>query len=428
MKILIVNLHSSANAGDDLLTDVTIKQLRESFSNPQIMLSMNDPVSYRAANVPVVGSFMTWFRKQEDELSWVHFLFFIGVLLESLLFAALYRLIGISVLKIAPARHKPLLDGYFSADLVVSAAGNFLYTSGRLGLAFIMAIYTMAYAWLAGKPLYTMPQTIGPLERSWERVLVKWIAERSRILFVRDTISFAELRTIGVSPSRYRLVPDLAFAYPPCSPDLGHKLLAEYGVFKQEGVLLLGITMMNWEAQMPSFTNQAAYETAVANAICTFVDKYGGKVVLFSQVRGPTYAEDDRVPAHRILEQVRNLGTAVAMIERDVTTEELKAAYSFMDIFIGTRLHSNIFAVCEGVPAIMIEYRYKTRGVMQMLGLESWIIDIHTIKPADVSTKMQKLWHEKEQVRQHIQTVLPAIVQEASQVGQRIANDYNQGK
>ena len=428
MKILVVNLHSSANAGDDLLTDVTIRQLQESFRCPQIILSMNDPASYKGSDVTVVGSFMTWFRKQGDALSWLHLLFFIGVLIESLFFAGFYRLIGISVLKIVPSRHQSLLASYFSADLVVSAAGNFLYTSGRLGLAFIVAIYSMAYAWLAGKPLYTMPQTIGPLSRGWERVLVKWIAERSRILFVRDMVSLVELRSIGVSPLHYRVVPDLAFAYPRCSPNLGYELLAEYDVFGYGDVPLLGITMMNWEAQTPLFTNQRMYETAMANAICTFVDKYGGKVVLFSQVRGPTYAEDDRISAYRVLEQVRHLGMAVVIIERDVTTEELKAAYSFMDIFIGTRLHSNIFAVCEGVPAIMIEYRYKTRGVMQMLGLESWVIDIHTVKPADISTKMQELWHEREQVRQHIQTVLPAIVREASQVGQLISNDYSQIK
>lgn len=425
MKILIVNLHSSKNAGDDLLTSVTIRQMKESFPYSEIILSMNDPASYCSSDIAVVGSFITWFRNQEDNLTWIHIILFMGVLIESLAFALLYRLVGTSALKMVPKKHKSLLGSYFSADLVVSAAGNFLYTSGRIGLPFIIAIYTMAYAWLTKKPLYTMPQTIGPLNRKWERSLVKWITNKARIVFVRDTLSSDVLKDIGVPPKQYRVVPDLAFAYPRSSPKLGRELLEEYGVFPHLHSPLLGITMMNWGAQTSTFTNQVMYETAVANAISTFISCYQGKAILFSQVLGPTYIEDDRVSAKRVLAQMQNYATSITMIDRDVTTEELKSAYSFMDIFIGTRLHSNIFAVCEEVPALMIEYRYKTRGVMQMLNLNSWVMDIHTIQLDDVSKKLQELWIRRQQVKQHIHTALPSIIQQASQVGQIIANDYN---
>ena len=273
-----------------------------------------------------------------------------------------------------------------------------------------------------------MPHTIGPLNRRWEQFLVKWVAKRTEITFVRDMISFDELKRLGIPSIRYRAVPDLAFAYPHCDPELGRKLLSAHGFSESETTPLLGVTMMNWGEQTPSFKNQFVYETAVAHAIKMFVEKYKGKVILFSQVRGPTYEEDDRVSARRVFQQVQDLKDNVAIIEEDVTTEKLKSAYSFMDLFLGTRLHSNIFAISEGVPALMIEYRYKTRGVMEFLNLESWVIDIHKIQNSDVSDKLELLWVNRDQVQDEIKAVLPNIIQSASQVGKEIAKHYGQIK
>ncbi len=423
MKILIVNLHSSRNAGDDLLTRVTVQQLLTAFAQPSLALSMNDPQSYEGPGT-AVGSFMTWFRRQHDDISWRHFFMFPFLLIETLLLLLLFRLFGLSALKLAPVRHRPLLTAYFTADLVVSSAGNFLYTSGRLGLTFVVSIYTMLYAWLAGKPLYTMPQTIGPLTRGWERLLVRWTVNRARLVFVRDLISLTELDSLGVSHDRRRAVPDLAFAYPGCPPERGAHLLQTYGLPYPTTRPRLGVTLMNWAAQNPAFTNQAAYETAVAHTIRAFITTQNGQAILFSQVCGPTIIEDDRIPARRVKEQLLDLGADVVFIEQEPTTEALKAAYGLMDVFIGTRLHSNIFAVSEGVPALMIEYRYKTRGVMQMLDLEAWVMDIEEINEDNLNARFSQLWAERDAVKNHMQTRLPAIIAAAAEVGQLIAADF----
>ncbi len=41
-----------------------------------------------------------------------------------------------------------------------------------------------------------------------------------------------------------------------------------------------------------------------------------------------------------------------------------------MDLFLGTRLHSNIFALVAGVPVVAVAYQYKTFGLMEMIGLK----------------------------------------------------------
>jgi colanic acid/amylovoran biosynthesis protein len=186
---------------------------------------------------------------------------------------------------------------------------------------------------------------------------------------------------------------------------------------------LLGVTLIDWAAQNRLFDRQDVYETAIVETIRAFNFHYDGHAILFSQVRGPTLAEDDRVPARRVKERLADLGNQVTIIEREVTPEVLKAAYGLMRIFIGTRLHSNIFALTEGVPTIMIQYQYKTRGVGRMLGLERWVLDVGEVEASVLGNLVHKLWREQVAVRAHLATVLPAVIQRSSQPVKEIAAD-----
>ena len=420
MKILIVNLHSSLNAGDDVLTRVSIDLLQQNFPTAQIMLAMNDPDSWPNPEV-VVGSFVSWLKPNGafGKGSLIGF-----VALSFTVFAALfYRAFRIKVFSILPNRFYPLVKAYDEADLVVSSAGNFLYSSGRFSFAFLMNIFVLAYAVLLKKPLYMLPQTLGPLRHRWEGWLLGLIARRMRRVFVRDPISMRLLQKVNGWHDRCQLVPDVAFIFPGGTPSEGHALLDIANA--QPVSPRLGVTLINWQAQNPQFKRQEAYETAVATAIRTFIKQTGGQAILFSQVRGPSPAEDDRVPARRVANTLADLGSRVVLIEEaNVTAEALKAAYGLMDIFIGTRLHSNIFALTAGTPAVMLQYQYKTRGVVEIMGLEDWVIDINEVNESNLSEKLVGLWIEREVVKRRIHQAVQETIQQIEQVGVLIAADY----
>lgn len=420
IKILIVNLHSSRNAGDDVLTHVTMDILLHHFPDASIKLAMNDPLSYEGVG-NTVGSFMTWL-KPSNHFSLSVFVGPIFIYL-SFLCAISYRIFKTAPLWLFPQSHRRLLTAYLEADFVVSSAGNFLYSSGRLGFAFVIAIYTMLFGWFVGKPVYMMPQTIGPLKHNWEGFLIKIAISRLRLVFVRDPISMELLRALNSWHDRCYLVPDVAFLFSIASEAKGIDLLQLYNVPFHKGIPLLGVTLINWEAQNRDFLGQTNYETAVAATIRTFVTRYHGQAILFSQVRGPTHAEDDRIPARRVHQQLSDLGSQVIIIEEDVAAATLKSAYKLMDIFIGTRLHSNIFALSAGTPAVMIQYQYKTRGVVQLMGLEDWVIDIENIHEPSLTSMVLDLWENREMIAQQIQAAVTRISEQVAQVGELIAED-----
>lgn len=427
VRILLVNLHSAYNAGDDALMQEAMRQLGEQFPGAEFTLAMNDPASCPDP-LHAVGSFTSWVKpiSSDQARSQWRWTSFPGLFAQSLLALAGHRLTGRAWTPWLPKGRRALLQAYFQADLVISAAGNFLYSSGRLGLPFLLALYAMYYAHLAGKPFYTLPQTLGPIRRARERILAASVLSRARIVLIRDPISAEVCEAWKVPGLRWRMTPDLAFARS-AEPDTkaARALLTAHGAAPAEDRPLLGVTVIQWGAQNRTFQQQSAYEEAVETAIRAFLAEHPGQAVLFSQVCGPTTAEDDRVAAMRLHGRLRDLGERVVLIRQGVPAAVLKAAYGQMDLFLGTRLHSNIFALTERVPVVAIGYQYKTRGIMRLLGLERWTMDIDQTRGPELAALLRRAWLEREATVAHLTGVLQPIRQQALQAGTLIAGDYH---
>jgi len=185
------------------------------------------------------------------------------------------------------------------------------------------------------------------------------------------------------------------------------------------------MTVINWRAQNPRFGLQAKYETSCAEAVRFFVERYEGRAILFPQVWGPSASQDDRVPARRIAGQLGDLDHSVLVVEEPLPPDLLKSVYGLMDLFIGTRMHSNIFALSQGVPVIAIGYQHKTRGIMQMVGLDRWIIDIQHIHGQTLVDMLTELWKERNEIRAHLSRTVPTLAEQVKQVGALVATDFS---
>ena len=102
----------------------------------------------------------------------------------------------------------------------------------------------------------------------------------------------------------------------------------------------------------------------------------------------------------------------------------LKALYGHMDIFVATRMHSGIFALTMGIPTLFVGYLHKTRGLVEMLGLEPWFLDIRTMTEADLFDRLEALWQQRDGVRAHLSDIVPQLQRRAADVGKQIASDF----
>jgi colanic acid/amylovoran biosynthesis protein len=424
-KILVINIHSSRNAGDAALLEETIKSLL--FLSPsEIVLATNNidiDVSKFSdmENIRVVLSFTGHFVSTNRRKVWRIDKMVWGILL-SLIVLLWYRVTR-RLPNWLPALWYDLFKAYANADLVISCPGNIFVTMGKVGLPFLVSAYTVAYALMMGKPLYVMPQSIGPLNRWWERALVKLLYSRARLIFVREPISLRLAGEIGLPRAKLHLVPDLAFVYTSAPLEEAAELLKEV-VGQLEGPLV-GVTVINRLIRYIDNEVWEQYEKSIAYALSKFIDKYGGSIIFFPQVTGPTAKEDDRVASRRIVAKMGNPSSAI-VIEKPLLPNILKAAYGLMDIFIATRMHSAIFAISMKVPTLLIGYLHKVMGLAQMLSLEEWVIDLRSVTENVLWERLEALWLNKDILREHLGNIMPLIEIKAGEVGQIIKRDFHE--
>jgi colanic acid/amylovoran biosynthesis protein len=424
-QILLINVHSDANAGDAALTQTAVQQLEQSFPDSEITVVMNDRASYQG-RTKATGSFQNWIKDSfPDRPAKWHYGALLRLVVSSLVISLSFRMIGRPFYKIAPRPWQELFRAYVESSLIVSAAGGFLYSSGKMGITLLYNIFTLVFAWALGKPFYLLPQSIGPLQNRKDQRLVRWILEKARIVMVREAISIEELEKTGLKHPRLMLVPDLALAFQGDPPEAAQSWLASQGISLDPLRQRMGITAINWQVENFRFRSQAVYEQALEDTARCFIEKYDGEIFFFTQVHGPTPGQDDRIPAQRIYQKLAEHQNRIHRLFQPVPPALLQALYGEMDVLIGTRLHSVIFALGRQVPILAVGYQYKTQGITRMLGLERWSIPIEEVNGKKLTQMLKDLWDHRAEVSRQMEENLPKLIQQSAQAGALIAEDYD---
>lgn len=424
LHITVINLHSSRNIGDAALLEMTLVLLQDAFPQCHITLMMNDPdYSYAErdpAHVTVTPSLSACIGAHDPGASLLaQALALTGILLCGLLAALWYRLTRRLPRKL-PAGWGTLLAAYMQADWVASCPGNIFASTGRVGKTLIIAALTVAYPILLGKPLYVLPQSIGPFRGEWARRLTGALYRRARLVFVREPVAFREAQAMRLPKDRLRLVPDVAFALSPASPEEAQARLVQLGLGAGPW---LGVTVINRLLSYVGAETWDRYEAALAAALTQFMQERRGWVIFFPQVTGPSSREDDREAAKRVLALMGNPAGAV-ILDEVFPPALLKALCGQMDVFVATRMHSAIFALGMGVPTLMIEYLSKTRGLAEMLNLEAWRLELAQVDAERLWHTLDQLWRERTTQRAQLAARLPAFCATVKTVGQALAEDF----
>lgn len=416
--ILVINIHSSRNSGDRALLETTIQQLREGFEDPRIILSPNWPQEdyFQESGYEVVPSPWDLVGLNDKKLI-QQLLIFISGMIKSL-----FARITPPDKEANQTKWEQLFAAYRRADLVVGVAGNQFYSTGRFGWPFPVNLLAVWLAKKFKKPFYSMPQSIGPLRRGWERTLIKRVYGNAQLIHVRDDISYDLMREIGIPIDKLYLTPDPAFDFEPSPRDECMRILNKYGYSTDEisiGVSIIGSMGRSLEAGAVS-----NYYTILANGIRKFITNQQIKVYLFNQVTGPTRVEDDRIGTSTVAGMLSDLSNLVVNVNEVLSPSTLKGCYGLMDLFIASRLHSGIFALSLDVPTLFIGYLSKTRGVLRSIDLEDCVIDIENITVEKFYEKLSQLWEIRQETKDLLRRKMPGIIAETHTAGKRIVEDY----
>jgi colanic acid/amylovoran biosynthesis protein WcaK/AmsJ len=419
--ILITNFHSALNAGDAAALEQVVRQLRVAFLHPRLVLAANYPAEeyLRTLDIEIVPSFMSLIADQRSRAIQVMSLGF-GLILGMIFFIFPKILMGKSFENSGWGK---LLSAYRDADLVISAPGNIFHSMGLIGWIFIISAVSIAFAHLFDKPVYVMPQTLGPIKRYWERYLLKKLFDRARMIFVRDIQSLRLAGELRLPQAKVKYIPDIVFDFSVQTDTAFAKdLLKRHGFEPDSGSI--GVTAINPMLSSLDRRQLDSFYSAMARQLAQMVAKYQVRVFFFSHVTGPTPLENDAIAARDIIGRMQVEAGRAVLFDGFLLPAQLKALYGLMDIFVATRMHSGIFAISMGVPTLFVGYLQKTRGMLESLGLQEWLVEIDDFEQARFGEKLEGLWLRRDEIRRTLMELMPRLAEQTRQVGRIIAEDY----
>jgi colanic acid/amylovoran biosynthesis protein len=299
------------------------------------------------------------------------------------------------------SEQRSTLQALSRASLYVVKGGGFIYS--YKGIAGCYYLYYQLYRFLVahtlGVPVVVLPNSFGPFENHGTRVFARLVLDRCKAIACRESRSAHTLRTLGIRESLIEEVPDMGWTVRP-----EHEAVAEeFRAFREskQPNRLVGLTVRPW--RFPGHPDpQKAWRTYVRciREFVTWLNHAGYVPVLFSHSIGPHDHEDDRIA---IREVVQDMSQRCKVISGDFSPGQLKAMYRLVDFFVGTRMHSVIFALGMNVPSIAISYQGpKAPGIMAECGLSEFVLDISSVETSALIERFESLVAREMAIRERI--------------------------
>lgn len=329
----------------------------------------------------------------------------------------------------------PILRQIREADAVLdlSAGDSFTDLYGPRRFAAIMLHKRLVLG--EKKPLLLLPQTYGPFHSSGNRRVAQEILRRTRMAWARDADSHAALQELlgpDFDPARHRQGVDMAFRLPAIEPPGGlsepTRSWLEHCDEAVIGINVSGLIYGRPETSHRQFGLRASYPDLIHQLVEKLLVETKVRILLVPHVlveRGQEGSDHDA--CHMVLQRfVDRYPARIAMLTGGLDASGVKWVVGRLHWFCGTRMHSAIAALSQGIPSAAIAYSLKTRGVFASCGVGDAVADPRHLETGDALACLWRAWENraldrallaewlprvKDQHRQQIEVILAACRQ-----------------
>ena len=301
-EILISGYYGFKNSGDDALLTAIIDDISKYKESPNIVVLSKNP--------------------QETQ--------------------RLYRVKSINRINI-PA----IIKHMRKAGLLISGGGTLMQDgTGTKSLWYYLEVIKLALRNNVKVMLYS--NGIGPLNHAGSIEQTREVLNKVDLITLRDDASAQILKDIGVNCPKAVVTADPALGLEPAPKEVGRSILSSIGVPK--GKRLIGVSVRRWG------DNCRDFEKIIAKVCDYAYTKYGLYTVFI-----PMQIERDLVISQSI---ARRMTASSSILNRRCSVAEVMSVVSCMDVCIGMRLHSLIYAAVASVPLIGLVYDPKISSFM----------------------------------------------------------------
>lgn len=401
MKIVITNAYTWYNKGDAGILLATIDVLKKVYKDAEFsILSFapdTDRIKYSTDKSikEVESNILNPHPYKHTKIGRI-------LAIGKLFFKMLQMQIGLKLFRKNTIKKNKSLELLENADIIVVCGGGFL---GGKKLDSLMHIYQIYVDTLFKKPVYVMGNSIEPISNKVVKKYTEGVLKRVDYIFAREKITEEYLKKI-LPFNKFCRIPDMAFSLEDKEYEFDYM-----DKLKKENDIIIGITVRNWNFPNVKDKNKAKenYLKAVADSMDFIIEKYNSVFVFVPQVI--VEFGDDTETAKEIKKIMKNSNKFVIRND-DYSPYEIKAMASNCDYFIGTRMHSNIFATSMKIPTTAIAYEKKTNGIMETVNMSDYVVEIDTITKEELIKIIEKMINDREEIIKILNKRIPEIRKE----------------
>lgn len=246
-----------------------------------------------------------------------------------------------------------VLSAIKHSDIVLSGGGTLLQngTSTR-SLMYYLTIIKIAKFFRKRVMLYA--NGIGPVSGKLNRRLVKMVVNTVDVITLREKLSEADLKSIGVTKPNIMVTADPAFNLESISDDEAWKLLDEEKIPHNEQ--MIAVSVRNWSKAFGGDDYVKKVAKVCDNAIAE------GKTVVFLPMEYPRDLELSKKVMSYMKEKAY-------IMQKRYTPSQILGIVGCFDIMLSMRLHTLIFAAVKNVPMLGIIYDPKVEYYIKELDM-----------------------------------------------------------
>ena len=247
-----------------------------------------------------------------------------------------------------------ILRAVKKCDMLISGGGSLLQdvTSSK-SLHYYLSIIRCAQFFR--KKVFIYSQGIGPIDRPGNRRAAAKALKKADGIVVRDERSALLLEEIGIAREKVVITADPVIRMKKPDKDVGAEIL------RKAGVSLGGRLTIGWAIREKD--KDGRFVAEILKSIRWLKETYNAQSVLI-----PFHYEEDGEVCRHIAAQLPD-DTAVSLNEKYLS-EDMLSIIGNMDLLVGVRLHSLIYAAIMGVPLIGVSYDPKCTAFLNSVGLD----------------------------------------------------------
>jgi polysaccharide pyruvyl transferase CsaB len=356
-QIVLSNSYGSPNVGDEAIVTTMIDRLRQRFTKLHIYLLTRDPglSAFRHPDVEVVQS---------------------GILRGFL----------------------STLKAIRSSDLLVVGGGGLLQDSSSLG-NLLLHLSRILIARILNTKVVCAGLGVGPIKPGWRRILTSHLLRYVALIGVRDTASAAFLYQLKVPAQKIRKTADFVMAMDFSLAFQEDLICQEFRRLRNQGSKLIGLSVRPFPGKHKNLSKQDPvfyrFLDNLTEAMSRIAKQHEAHIVLISM-----HPLQDALLFKPIRDRIKQ-STPLLSLPSHLSPRQLMTVISLLDILVGMRLHSLVFAARSGVPFVGLSYDTKVEEFCLLMGQE-YCLNLDHFSSSTLVKKFEIIWNAREEFRGRI--------------------------